>query len=80
MDYIQEAIASRDLVAWALLILLVLIGIKILKSLGTGFVLLLILVGVGFTLALVFPGFIQPVIDFARSGWLGDWLGSWLGD
>lgn len=72
MDYIQEAIASRDLVAWVLLILLVLIVIKILKSLGPGFVLLLILIGVGFMLAQVFPGFIQPAIDFVRGGWMGD--------
>lgn len=72
MDYIQEAIASRDLVAWVILILLVLIVIKILKSLGTGFVLVLLLLGLGLILAQVFPDFIQPAVDFVGGGWLGN--------
>lgn len=72
MSFIQEALASRDLVAWIILVLLVLIFIKILKSLGTGFILLLLLGGAGFILAQFFPDFIQPLVDFVRGGWLGD--------
>ncbi|NBB78130.1 MAG: hypothetical protein GVY36_01575 [Verrucomicrobia bacterium] len=72
METIQQALASRDLVAWALLIVIVLIVIKLLKSLGAGFVLLLLLIGVGFILAQFFPDFIQPLVDYVKGGWLGD--------
>ena len=72
MDFIQEALASRDLVAWVILVLVVLIVIKLLKSLGAAFVVLLLLTGVGFILAQMFPGFIQPLVDYVRGGWLGD--------
>lgn len=72
MDYIQEAIASRDLVVWAILLVLLLIVVKILKSLGTGFFILLILIGIGFALAQVFPGFVEPIVEWVKGGWLGD--------
>ena len=72
MENILEAIASRDLVAWIILIFLILIVIKIFKSLGTAFVFVVILGAIGFVLAQVFPGFIQPMLEFVQGGWMGD--------
>jgi antibiotic biosynthesis monooxygenase (ABM) superfamily enzyme len=72
MEFIQELIASRNLVAWVILIVLVLVIIKLMKSLGTGFALLMLLIGIGFIMVQLFPGFVQPMVDFVRGGWLGE--------
>ncbi len=72
MEFLQEAIASRNIVVWIILVVLLIIFVKILKSAGKGFVLLLILVGVVVLLAKIFPGLLDPLIDFVRGGWLGD--------
>lgn len=72
MEFLQEAIASRNIVVWIILIVLLILFIKLLKSAGKGFVLLLILIGVFFILAKVFPGLLDPIVDFVRGGWLGE--------
>ena len=72
MELLQEAIASRSIVAWIILILLLIVLIKVLKSLGKGIFLMLIFVGVVALLAKFFPDFLAPAIDFVRGGWLGD--------
>lgn len=72
MEFFQEALASRDLVAWVILILLIVVVVKILKSLGVGLVLLLLIIGIGYILAQFFPDFIQPLVDYVGGGWLGD--------
>ncbi len=72
MEFLQEAVASRSIVVWIILIVLLVIFIKVLKSAGKGFVLLLIFVGVVALLAKIFPGLLDPAIDFVRGGWLGD--------
>lgn len=72
MEFLQEAIASRNIVVWILLIIILIVFIKILKSAGKGIVLLLIFVGVVALLAKMFPDFLAPAIDFVRGGWLGD--------
>jgi type IV secretory pathway TrbD component len=72
MEFLQEAIASRNIVVWIILVVLLILFIKILKSAGKGFVMLLIAVGLVMLLAKVFPGFMAPAIDFVRGGWLGD--------
>lgn len=72
MEFLQEAIASRNIVVWIILVVLLILFIKILKSAGKGFVLLLIFVGVVLLLAKVFPGLLEPIADFVRGGWLGD--------
>jgi type IV secretory pathway TrbD component len=72
MEFLQEAIASRNIVVWIILVVLLILFIKILKSAGKGFVMLLIAVGLVMLLAKVFPGFMEPLVDFVRGGWLGD--------
>jgi len=72
MEFIKEAIASRNILVWIILVVLLLVFIKILKSAGKGFVLLLIFVGVVAILAKMFPDFLAPAIDFVRGGWLQD--------
>lgn len=72
MDSIKEMIFSGNLVAWIILVLLLIIFIKILKSAGKGLLLFAAFcVGV-FLIAKFFPGFAEPMIDFVRGGWLGD--------
>ncbi|TVP75080.1 MAG: hypothetical protein EA353_14600 [Puniceicoccaceae bacterium] len=72
MEYIQEAIASRNLIAWVIILLILVILVNILKNLSKGFLILFVLVGLGIFLAQVFPDFIQPFADFVRGGWLGN--------
>ncbi|MGZ0654853.1 hypothetical protein ACWPKO_15455 [Coraliomargarita sp. W4R53] len=72
MEFLQEAIASRNVVVWIILLVLLIIFIKILKSAGKGLVILLMVVGVVIIFAKVFPGVLDPIIDFVRGGWLGD--------
>ncbi len=72
MELLQEALASRNIVAWIILVILLVVFLKILKSAGKGFFLLLIFFGVVALLAKVFPDFLAPAIDFVRGGWLGD--------
>jgi hypothetical protein len=72
MEFIQEAIASRNIVAWIILLILLILFIKILKSAGKGIVMLLIFAGVVFLLSRMFPDLLAPVIDFVQGGWMGD--------
>lgn len=72
MEFLQEAIASRNIVVWIILVVILIIFIKILKSAGKAVVLLIIFIGIVALLAKVFPGLLEPVIDFVRGGWLGD--------
>ena len=72
MEFLQEAIASRNVVVWIILVVLLIIFVKILKSAGKGLVMLLLAVGLVMIFAKVFPGVLDPIIDFVRGGWLGD--------
>ncbi len=72
MEFLQEAIASRNIVVWIILVVILIIFIKVLKSAGKGIVLLLIFIGVVALLAKMFPDLLAPLIDFVRGGWLGD--------
>ena len=46
MDFLQEAIASRNIVVWIIFLVIFIIFIKVLKSAGKGILFLLIIVGV----------------------------------
>ena len=72
MDFLQEAIASRNIVVWIIFLVIFIIFIKVLKSAGKGILFLLIIVGVVALLEKVFPGMLESLVDFVRGGWLGD--------
>lgn len=72
MDAFKDIISSGNIVAWIILILLLIIFVKVLKSAGKGLLLFAAFcVGV-FLIAKFFPGFAEPLIDFVRGGWLGE--------
>jgi hypothetical protein len=72
MEFLEEAIASRNIVIWIILVVLLILFIKFLKSVGKGFIILMLLVGVAFFIGKVFPGLVAPILDFVKGGWLGD--------
>ena len=72
MDAIKEAITSGNVVAWILLIILLILFIKLLKSVGKGILLLAAFcIGV-FLLAKYFPGVAEPITDFIRGSWMSE--------
>jgi hypothetical protein len=72
MDAFKELIFSGDLVGWIILIVLLILFIKILKSAGKGLLLFAAFcIGV-FVMAKFFPGIAEPIVDFVRGGWLGE--------
>jgi hypothetical protein len=72
MEFLQEAIASRNIVAWVILIILLIIFIKLLKSMGKGLFLFIAFCAGVFIISKYFPGIAEPIADFVRGGWLGD--------
>lgn len=72
MEAFKELIASGNLVGWIILILLLIIFIKILKSAGKGLLLFAAFCAGVFLIAKFFPGFAEPIADFIRGGWLGE--------
>ena len=72
MQLLQEAIASRNIVFWIILVVLLILLFKILKSVGKCILRLIIIIGIVALLVKFFPGLFEPLIDFARDAWLGD--------
>lgn len=72
METIKELIFSGNLVGWIILVVLLILFIKILKSAGKGLLLFAAFcIGV-FLIAKYFPGIAEPIADFIRGGWLGE--------
>lgn len=72
MDSVKEMIFSGNLIGWIILIVLLVIFIKILKSAGKGLLLFAAFcIGV-FLISKFFPGIAEPIADFVRGGWLGE--------
>lgn len=72
MEFLQETLASRNIVAWVILIILLILFIKLLKSMGKGLILFAVFCAGVFVVAKYFPGIAEPIADFVRGGWLGD--------
>ena len=72
MEFLQEAIATRNIVFWIILVLLLILLFKILKSVGKCILKLTIIIGIVALLVKFFPGLFEPLIDFVRDAWLGD--------
>ena len=72
MEFLQEAIATRNIVFWIILVVLLIFLFKILKSVGKCILKLTIIIGIVALLVNFFPGLFEPLIDFVRDAWLGD--------
>ena len=72
MEFLQEAIASRNIVFWIILVVLLILLFKILKSVGKCILKLTIIIGIVALLVKFFPGLFEPLVDFVRDAWLGD--------
>ena len=72
MEFLQEAIATRNIVFWIILVVLLILLFKILKSVGKCILRLTIIIGIVALLVKFFPGLFEPLIDFVRDAWLGD--------
>lgn len=72
MDAFKEMLASGNIAGWIILVVLLVISIKLLKSVGKGlFLFAAFCLGV-FLLARFFPEIAAPIADFIRGGWLGE--------
>ena len=72
MEFLQEAIASRNIVFWIILVVLLILLLKILKSVGKCILKLIVIIGIVALLINFFPGLFEPLIDFVRDAWPGD--------
>ncbi len=72
MEELKQALLSRNIIAWAIIIVLFILLLKLLKSAGKGLVICLGVLLLGVVLYQFFPGVIAPMVDFVRGGWLGD--------
>ena len=72
MEFLKEAIASRNIVFWIILAVLLILLFKILKSVGKCITKLIIIIGIVALLVKFFPGLFEPLVDFVRNAWLGD--------
>jgi len=67
-----EAINPGTILIGVILLFLLLVVLKILKSLGKGILVLGALALSAFLVAKYAPGILDPMVDFVQGGWLGD--------
>lgn len=72
MDGIIEALKSGNIIAWVIVVLLLVLALKLIQSLGKGFLILLAVIAVIAVMGTFFPGLLSPLVDFVHGGWLGD--------
>ncbi len=72
MEMLKEALMSRNIFAWVIVLVLFVLCMKFLKSAGKGLVIFIGIVILFFILSKFFPGVVAPLVDFVRGGWLGE--------
>ena len=72
MEFLQEAIASRNIAFWIILAVLLILLFKILKSVGKCILRLILIIGIVALLVKFFPGLFEPLVDFVRDAWFDD--------
>jgi len=70
MEFLKEAITSGNIVAWILLIILLILFVKLLKSGGKGLLLFAALCAGVFIIREYFPGIAEPITEFIRGSWM----------
>ncbi|MEM1223504.1 MAG: hypothetical protein AAGH40_12175 [Verrucomicrobiota bacterium] len=70
MEQLKEALTSGSFLAWAIIIVLIVLFFKLLKSAGKGLMIFLVMVGLSIVLYKFFPGMVQPLVDFVNGSWM----------
>lgn len=70
MEALKEALFSRNILAWAIVLVLVVLFINLLKSAGKGLIITIMILGLVFVLYRFFPGMVQPLVDFMHGSWM----------
>lgn len=71
MDAFMESLVNRDIIAWGIVAVVLIIGLKLMKAAGKGFLIFLCVIGIIVLVGKFFPGVMQPFVDFVGGGWLG---------
>jgi accessory gene regulator protein AgrB len=72
MEELTEALQSRNIFVWIVLIFVLVLFLKFLKSAGKFFMILVFVAVIGLILHKFAPGVLDPIVDFVKGGWLGD--------
>ncbi|MGB0415860.1 MAG: hypothetical protein ACPGKS_03320 [Coraliomargarita sp.] len=72
MDQLMNALMDRNIAAWAIVVLVLVLFLKLLQNAGKGLFILLSLAVVMFVLFKFFPGVMAPVSDFIGGSWMGN--------
>jgi uncharacterized membrane protein len=72
MEMLKEALFSRNIIAWAIVLVLIVLFLKLLQSAGKGLVIFIGILILVITLFRFFPEVVAPLVDFVRGGWLGE--------
>lgn len=72
MENLIDSINPGTVLIGLILLFLILVVFKILKSLGKGILFLGALLLTVFMVSKFAPGVLEPMIDFVQGGWLGD--------
>jgi len=66
----MEALATKNVVAWAIVVLVLVLILKLLQSAGKGLMLLIVVAVVAAILFKFFPGLTTPITDFVGGSWM----------
>ena len=66
----MESLVNRDALAWIIVAVILIIGLKLMKAAGKGFLIFLCLIGVVLVVGKFFPGVMAPFVDFVQGGWM----------
>ncbi len=70
MDAFMQSLVNRDIIAWVIVAVVLIIGLKLLKSAGKGFFIFLCVIGLIVFIGKFFPGVMEPFTNFVQGGWL----------
>ena len=73
MEFLQEAIASRNIAFWIILTVILFLLFKIFKGIGKWIFRLIIIVGIIALIVKFFLWFFDPLVDFMRAFLLNDY-------
>ncbi len=72
LDMLQETIASRNIIGWIIIVVLLILFIKLLQNVGK-VVFLVAAVAAGiFVIMHYFPDIAEPITEFIRGSWMGE--------